>query len=250
MYTTSFMSLEHFHNVFDWTSIVYSLLFCSVIILFSHQIQISTLFFIAAPLTITGILLTLIHTSFTLAPSILSNVGFYTYLVFVLVLYCAVSREENSEPTRASCLLILSLYIGLLGGRQFFLLADALIDAEVANLSHALLAVCIIILLIMCTMIGLGITSKIVSTELSRPEFKHITTYESSEYSSCIASIFKLSDRECEVLCLLFENKSATEIAQTMVIAHGTAKTHINNIYKKLDIHSREELFAMIPGKL
>lgn len=252
MYTTSVMSLENFHNVFDWTNIVYGLVVCAVVLVFSRRIRISMLFYLAAPITIAGILLTLFRNPFSLSPSILSNVGFFTYLVFVLVLYCAISREHNTEPLRASCLLTLSLYAGLLAGRQLFSAMDGLLgsnaDADVASVFHAPLEVGIVVLLVVCTMIGMRIIDEIVSNELSRPQLAHITTYEVSEASAHIAAIYRLSERECEVLSLLLENKSATEVADAMVIAHGTAKAHISNIYKKLGIHTREELFAMVPG--
>ena len=252
MYTTSVMSLEDFHNVFDWTNIVYGLALCAIVFVFSKKIRISMLFYLAAPITIAGILLTLFRNPFPLSPSILSNVGFFTYLVFVLVLYCAISREHNSEPLRASCLLTLSLYAGLLAGRQLFAVMDAFlgsdVDAEAAHAFHAPLEISIVVLLVVCTMIGMRIIDAIVSHELSRPQLAHITAYEASEASAHIAVIYRLSDREREVLSLLLENKSATEVADIMVIAHGTAKSHISNIYKKLGIHTREELFAMVPS--
>ncbi|MEG1493384.1 MAG: helix-turn-helix transcriptional regulator [Gordonibacter sp.] len=253
MYTTGVTSLEAFHNVFDWTNIVYALVLCALALAFSRRIRISLLFYLAAPMVMAGILLTLFRNPLYLSPSVLSNAGLFTYLVFVLVLYCAICREQNSEPLRASCFLILSFYVGLLAGRQLFVAVDQIIgqgaDEALANRFHMPLEVAIVVVMVVCTMIGMRIIDEIVSRDLSRPQLAHITAYESSETSTRIATVYKLSDREREVLCLLLENKSATEIAAAMVIAHGTAKTHINNIYKKLDIHTREELFALVPGR-
>ena len=50
-----------------------------------------------------------------------------------------------------------------------------------------------------------------------------------------------LSDRELEVLRLLAAGRSNQEIAQQLVIATGTVKKHLNNIYDKLQIHSRTQ---------
>lgn len=48
-----------------------------------------------------------------------------------------------------------------------------------------------------------------------------------------------LSEREMEVLGLIADGFSNAEIAARLVIAQGTVKRHINNIYGKLDVQSR-----------
>jgi LuxR family maltose regulon positive regulatory protein len=50
-----------------------------------------------------------------------------------------------------------------------------------------------------------------------------------------------LSDRELEVLHLMAADLSAPEIAQDLVIAVSTVRSHIKHIYDKLDVHSRYE---------
>ena len=50
-----------------------------------------------------------------------------------------------------------------------------------------------------------------------------------------------LSARELQVLRLLAAGLSSTEVARELYIAVGTARTHIKNIYGKLDVHSRVE---------
>ena len=53
-----------------------------------------------------------------------------------------------------------------------------------------------------------------------------------------------LSMRELEVLGLITAGLSNREIAQRLFIAVGTVKRHINNIYGKLDVHSRTQAIA------
>ena len=50
-----------------------------------------------------------------------------------------------------------------------------------------------------------------------------------------------LSKREMEVLTLLATHLSSTEIADQLVIAASTVRSHIKNIYSKLRVHSRTE---------
>lgn len=61
-----------------------------------------------------------------------------------------------------------------------------------------------------------------------------------------IAKRYRLSQREEEVLLLLAQHKTIASIEKELVIANGTAKTHVKHIYRKLDIHSRDELVALL----
>lgn len=53
-----------------------------------------------------------------------------------------------------------------------------------------------------------------------------------------------LSARELEVLELIAAGHSNQAIADTLIIAVGTVKKHINNIYSKLDVQSRTQALA------
>jgi LuxR family maltose regulon positive regulatory protein len=53
-----------------------------------------------------------------------------------------------------------------------------------------------------------------------------------------------LSERELEVLALIAAGKSNRRIASELYVSVGTVKTHVNNIYRKLDAHSRTEAVA------
>jgi len=55
-----------------------------------------------------------------------------------------------------------------------------------------------------------------------------------------------LSWREWQVLALVEEGKSNAEIAASLWIAPGTARTHLENIYSKLGVHSRTAALARV----
>jgi len=60
-----------------------------------------------------------------------------------------------------------------------------------------------------------------------------------------------LSTRESMVLKLLVQGKTYSTIGKDLLISGETAKTHIKNIYKKLQVHSKSEAVAKaIKGKI
>jgi DNA-binding CsgD family transcriptional regulator len=56
-----------------------------------------------------------------------------------------------------------------------------------------------------------------------------------------------LSKQEKKVLELILEDKSNKEIAAEMFVSVSTVKSHINNLYKKLNVSSREEVRLLFP---
>ena len=55
-----------------------------------------------------------------------------------------------------------------------------------------------------------------------------------------------LSKRETEVIEALFLHATNEGIATDLQISCNTVKTHLKNIYKKLDVHSKTELVLKI----
>lgn len=53
-----------------------------------------------------------------------------------------------------------------------------------------------------------------------------------------------LTKRETEILQLIAEGKTYTQISEDLFISKETAKTHIKNIYSKLQVNSKSEAIA------
>lgn len=57
---------------------------------------------------------------------------------------------------------------------------------------------------------------------------------------------FDLSDREMEIVQLAYRNQSAKKMSETLFIAESTVYTHLKRIYRKTDVHSKQELIDLI----
>lgn len=61
-----------------------------------------------------------------------------------------------------------------------------------------------------------------------------------------ITATYGLTPREHEIIVMLAHNRTVSDIAGDLIISVRTVNTHMNNIYRKLDIHSRNELSDLL----
>lgn len=83
---------------------------------------------------------------------------------------------------------------------------------------------------------------------LVRPQEKELPL-SLSDACSLLAEEHKLTKREHEVLIYLAQGYSLPYIRNELYIAQSTIDTHVGHIYKKMGIHSREELITAVRGK-
>ena len=58
-----------------------------------------------------------------------------------------------------------------------------------------------------------------------------------------------LTPRETEILILFAKGRSAARIQEELVISRGTVTTHLQHIYRKVDVHSKQELLDAIEAQ-
>ena len=146
------------------------------------------------------------------------------------------TRRILADPaTRASRVLILTtfdvddyVYAALRAGASGFLLKDATPE----ELLHGIRVVAAGESLLAPT-----VTSRLIQEVARRPQ-----PSASSEQARALAA---LTEREREVLLLVAEGLSNTEIAERLVVSPTTAKTHVNRILAKLGYHDRVQLVVL-----
>lgn len=76
-------------------------------------------------------------------------------------------------------------------------------------------------------------------------------TFKSVFKISCdeICERYVLTRREKEVMILLAKGYNAAKIQEDLCISKSTAKTHINHIYRKMEIHTQQDLLSLIDAE-
>ena len=64
-----------------------------------------------------------------------------------------------------------------------------------------------------------------------------------------VARDFSLTAKETEVLVLAAKGRTTQRISEELGISAGTVNTHLAHIYKKLDVHDRQQMLDMLEGR-
>lgn len=71
-----------------------------------------------------------------------------------------------------------------------------------------------------------------------------------AQYRREIAQTHCLSARETDVFMLLAQGRSRPYICEVLYLSDGTVKTHVSHIYRKFDVHSRQELLDAVQAEV
>ena len=74
--------------------------------------------------------------------------------------------------------------------------------------------------------------------------YRLLAAFSAGDSSPAVTLADPLSERETMVLVLLASGLSSSQIAQELIVALSTVRTHIKHIYTKLDVHTRHEAIA------
>lgn len=161
-----------------------------------------------------------------------------TLLLFVILMPFLV-KTKNSFA-----LMPIGLGVLIIGRAPFSLLVSILPEAAYAGVSVAF--------------VTLGIAGSITALlasgmfEDERPEQSPVQPASSALNGNLelacdtLAQQRRLTAREREVLGLLAQHYNAPYIAKKLVLSTSTVKTHMRNLYAKLEVHSQSDLYLLL----
>ncbi len=85
-----------------------------------------------------------------------------------------------------------------------------------------------------------------IEIEAEQPESTQPTPLSLEEACDEIAKRHKLTPRESEVLVFLARGRTLPIIARDLHIAKNTARSHIEKVYQKVDIHKQQDLIDLV----
>ena len=198
--------------------------------------------------TVAGVALASVQAVPTWLAATVNELGFAVFYFFMVVFWGDLARRINRPVVRTYALGYLvfqaSQIPGMLVGSAF--LAGAASTSTQA--ATALLFMAIVLAFFVAVLLVFNDPRSALRQWLAVGEPAE-TTDDIPEACAAIAARHALTPREREVLSLLARGRTAAYIGRSLGIAPDTAKTHIRSIYRKMDIHTQQELIDLIESR-
>lgn len=192
------------------------------------------------PLLATGMLLVSLRGVSVVVPAAVNTVGFACF--FNLIWYFATVLETSTRY------------------RITFLMALLFLVCQTAQLVGAMVPIRfsgavsggLIYLLLLASILLMYIRTKAshpVDQTTVTPDASALDGADGISDEMCLwEQLFDLSPREAEVAMLLMQRTPYKQISAQLFVSENTVKTHVRNIYRKMDVSSREELLEKLRG--
>ena len=174
--------------------------------------------------------------------SILLDASYMTFSTFFFTILCNLCQRRGNNPVFVFSLAYLAEQLAAFLGEAF----SGMIGPGVHALPLVLLAGLGAIAFVYLSPLRDGSLER--STDPAKAQYVDPARYYTILAETCtsVAMQCSLTKREGDVLLLLAQRKTLAQISDDLVVGLATVKTHTHNIYKKLGVHSKQELYQFL----
>jgi len=254
--------------------IVVGVAFIAIVAKAGERFNPTLIYRLSLPIMVAGyVAITLLFDSHAAISLLIINVGYEFFDILTWVLFVDASRRRNENALYIFGLGVAFMFCGMALGNAASHIVDALVAG--GNLQANVVAMAAILCLVVVAFLvlpegtvaqlsrreghaerGEGRTGRSGATSEGQAEDSDNTSEENGHagatadhlerHCAAVARDFGLTPRESEVIVLLAYGRTLAIIACDLHIAQGTARTHIENIYRKLDVHKQQELIDLV----
>lgn len=188
-----------------------------------------------------------LQSSLSEAALCMNGIGFGVFSFITVRLVADLYKAFRLKASSAVCIFLAAMASMLVGSALGWLLATAGVLSDMP----AIVVVAAIAAVTIVTVYGLS-SDRIWTAEGFSEEGNIPSTKGGRWRSACAATAedYSLTPREAEVLFLLSKGRNAAYIEDELVVSPHTVKSHMLNIYRKLGVHSQQELITCVESHL
>lgn len=207
----------------------------------SERFGASQIYAVGLVFTVAGLALASVEAVPTWVAASVDELGFAVFYFFMVVYWGDLARRVGRSVVRTYALGYTVFQASQIPGMAA---GYGLVQTS-GETGVALLCTAVVLVFFVVTLLVFNDPRSALRQWLTAGEPAEVTD-EIPEACAAIAARFSLSPREREVLSLLARGRTAAYIGRSLGIAPDTAKTHMRSIYRKMDIHSQQDLIELI----
>lgn len=188
---------------------------------------------------------------------LLINAGYEFFDILTWVLFVDVSRRRNENALHIFGLGVAFMFAGMGAGTMAGRACDAMIASGDMQISAVAMLATLCLVVVAFMVLPEGVVAQLSQTMRTSRKEKDVEEAPAvavvdagagrlEQHCASVARDYGLTPRESEVIVLLAYGRTLSIIARDLQIAKGTARTHIENIYRKLDVHKQQELIDQV----
>lgn len=228
---------------------------------------------LSLPIMVAGyVAIALLFDSHAAISLLIINVGYEFFDILTWVLFVDASRRRNENAPYIFGLGVAFMFCGMALGNAASHILDTLVAGGNVQANVVAMAAILCLVIVAFLVLPEGTVAQLSRREghaergeeptaenndLAESEAKDsaagdgqadgaATADRIERHCAAVARDFGLTPRESEVIVLLAYGRTLAIIARDLHIAQGTARTHIENIYRKLDVHKQQELIDLV----
>jgi DNA-binding CsgD family transcriptional regulator len=206
---------------------------------------------ISLPLMALGFILITVP-SMELLGSVVHNVGYEYFNIILWSLWAFFGTRDDIAPAWVFACGFVFMQLGQLAGSGL----GELLGVELLGLTPlATISLFVLFGILMMAIFFLGsrdfqLGFSLIKPGVDAPLGERKLRREVMLCCTSIGNTNDLTSREIEVMTMLAHGYNRPQIRAELFISDETVKTHIKHIYKKLDIHSRDDLADLVEKEL
>ena len=228
---------------------------------------------LSLPIMVAGyVAIALLFDSHAAISLLIINVGYEFFDILTWVLFVDASRRRNENALYIFGLGVAFMFCGMALGNAASHILDTLVAGGNVQANVVAMAAILCLVIVAFLVLPEGTVAQLSRREghaergeeptaenndLAESEAKDsaagdgqadgaATADRIERHCAAVARDFGLTPRESEVIVLLAYGRTLAIIARDLHIAQGTARTHIETLYRKLDVHKQQELIDLV----
>lgn len=154
--------------------------------------------------------------------------------------------EFHDNPAKIMGVGLSSNVLGVLIGG---LLGNSLINTNYVNNNTSIVALIIIFIILIILPVLHKQLLLLLKNHAYLIKLSEMTSEEQISAKKRVAYFGNLTERESEIVGLLLKGRTYKMVAEELFLSENTVKTHIKNVYSKLNISSKAELIKLLANE-